>query len=194
MIARLTGIIQLLKPNECIMDVSGVGYHLHIPFSTFEMLKPDSKATLQVYTLHREDQFRLYGFHSEAEREFFAQILTVSGIGPAMGLSILSGISVDRFIEAVHSGNTDRLTKIPGIGKAKAEKIIFEMKRKVKKLGTPVETPTEGSLIRNDAIDALMALGFDEKKSVSVIEAVQNDMGDASLEIIIKEALKRFSA
>ena len=193
MIARLTGKIDMLKPTECIINVAGVGYHLYIPFTTYEALQDKSDITLQVYTLHREDQLKLYGFNSEAEREFFALLLNISGIGPSMGLSILSGISIDRFIEAVRNGNSERLVKIPGIGKSKAEKIIFEISRKLKKLESISSTHVEEYSVRNDAVEALMALGFDEKKSVSVVDSVQKEIPDASLEKTIKEALKLFS-
>lgn len=201
MIARLTGIIDELKPTEIILDVRGVGYFLQIPLSTFEEISGSEKVTLQVYTLHREDQFRLFGFHTEKEKELFSILLGISGIGPAMALSLLSGITVDGLIEAVQSENTTALVKIPGIGKSKAEKLIFEMKRKIKKLEkfslAAMDSPGGSepfTRIRGEAVEALCSLGFDEKKSTQIVDTIRKENPDASLELLIRESLKQFSA
>jgi Holliday junction DNA helicase RuvA len=190
MIARLTGILDALSPSECIVDVAGVGYRLYIPFTTYENLRNGEKCTLHVYTLHKEDQFKLYGFYSAGEREFFSILLNISGIGPSMALAILSGISIQRFAEAVESGRAELLMKIPGIGKSKAEKIIFEVKRKIKKLQAICSGSPEETSAGNDAIEALINLGFDDKKAAAVIDVTQKNFPGASLEKIIKEALK----
>jgi len=193
MIAKLTGLIEALNPSECIINVSGVGYHLYIPFTTYETLQNGTAVTLHVYTLHREEQFRLYGFESEAAREFFAILLNINGIGASMGLAILSGISIKDFIDSVENEKFERLVKIPGIGQSKAEKIIFETKRKIKKL-TAISSGTQfGNSQRNDAIEALVALGFDEKISTSAVDSVQREFTDIPIEKTIKEALKILS-
>ncbi|MCL2026406.1 MAG: Holliday junction branch migration protein RuvA [Leptospirales bacterium] len=194
MIAKLTGTVEILNPAECIIDISGVGYHLHIPFTTYEVLQNGVVATLHVYALHKEDQFKLYGFESAAAKEFFAILLNVSGIGASMGLAILSGISVEEFIDSIESDRFERLMKIPGIGKSKAEKIIFELKRKIKKLKAISSGTKFGNSQRNDAIEALMALGFDEKKSTSAVDSVRKEFAEISIEKTIKEALKILSA
>jgi len=194
MIAKLTGSVEILNPAECIIDVSGVGYHLYIPFTTYETLQNAAVATLHTYTLHKEDQFKLYGFESAAAREFFAILLNVNGIGASMGLAILSGISIEEFINSVENDRFERLMKIPGIGKSKAEKIIFELKRKIKKLKAISSGTQFGNSQRNDAIDALIALGFDEKKSTSAVDSVQKEFADISIEKTIKEALRILSA
>ncbi len=201
MIARLTGTIDELKPTEIILNAGGVGYLLQIPLSTFEEISALKKVTLQVYTLHREDQFRLFGFYTEKEKELFSILLGISGIGPAMALSLLSGITVNGLIEAVQSENTTTLVKIPGIGKSKAEKLIFEMKRKIKKLekfslATPDSSGGSEPLarIRGEAVEALCSLGFDEKKSTHIVDAIRKENPDASLEALIKESLKQFSS
>lgn len=193
MIAQLTGIVSLLNPSECIIDVAGVGYHLYIPFTTYENLKQGEKTQLFVYTLHKDDQFKLYGFHSSIDREFFAILLSISGIGSSVGLSILTGISIERFIEAVQSGRFEMLTNISGIGKSKAEKIIFESKKKIKKLQAISADNTDEKHYGNDAIEALIALGFEDKKAASAISAVAKEFPDASVEKKIKEALKILS-
>ena len=194
MIAKLTGKVELLSPSECIVDVAGVGYHLYIPFTTYENLQHGETTALHVFTQHKEDQFKLYGFYTAAEREFFAILLAISGVGPSMALAILAGISIKRFVEAVETDRAELLTKIPGIGKSKAEKIIFEAKKKVKKLqaitGEIVGEKTSG----NDALEALITLGFEDKKAAAALNAVQKEYPDASLEKKIKEALKILSA
>jgi Holliday junction DNA helicase RuvA len=194
MIIKLTGTIEILSPSECIIDVSGVGYHLYIPFTTYETLTNGVAATLYVYTLHKEDQFKLYGFESAASREFFALLLNINGIGASMGLAILSGISIEEFIDSVENGRFEKLLKIPGIGKAKAEKIAFEVKRKIKKLKTLSSGVHFGNSQRSDAIDALVSLGFDEKQSVLAVDSVQKEFADISIEKTIKEALKILSS
>lgn len=193
MIAQLTGITNVLNPSECIIDVSGVGYHLYIPFTTYENIRHGEKAVLYVYTLHKEDQFKLYGFHTLADREFFAVLLNISGVGSSMALSILSGISVERFVDAVQNDRSDMLTNISGIGKSKAEKIIFEAKKKVKKLRSISSENTEETYYGNDAIEALIALGFEDKKAAAAIKAVQSEFPEATVEKRIKEALKILS-
>ena len=194
MIAKLTGLVEILNPTECVIDVSGVGYHLYIPFTTYETLENGVTATLHVYTLHKEDQFKLYGFESAAAREFFAILLNVNGIGASMGLAILSGMPIKDFIDSVENDRFERLMKIPGIGRSKAEKIIFELKRKIKKLKAISLGDRFGNSQRSDAIDALVALGFDEKKAASTVDSLQKEFTDISIEKTIKEALRILSA
>ncbi len=190
MIGKLRGSVEVIDPTEIIMDVHGVGYELTIPFKTFEQIQGHEEVSLYVHTLHREDQFRLFGFASRNEREVFRILLNISGIGPAMAILLMSGISTERLIESVKTGNTAILTKIPGIGKSKAEKLIFELSRKIKKLEligggeSPQGTP------QSDAVEALMSLGFDEKRSTSCVDEILKQGNDLSLEELIKEALK----
>ncbi len=195
MIARLTGRIAELKPTEAILDVNGVGYHVIIPFTTYERIMDADKATLQIFTLHREDQFRLYGFFTEEEKKIFALLLEVSGIGPSVALSILSGIAIPDLLESVKTQNTALLVKIPGIGQSKAEKLVFELNRKSKKLDAlNIARPGAGRSVRNDVIEALLSLGFDEKKSASVIDEIMKENPDLPLEAAVKQSLKRLSS
>ncbi len=200
MIARLNGTIDELRPTEIILDVKGVGYFLQIPLSTFEEIAGRKEVVLQVYTLHKEDQLKLFGFHTERERELFSILLGISGIGPSMALSLLSGITVDGLIDAVQREDTSQLVKIPGIGKSKAEKLIFEMHRKLKKLEKFATTDANGDAvspaahIRGESVEALISLGFDEGKSSKLVDTIRKENPDASLEHVIKEALKRFSS
>lgn len=194
MISKIKGKIDQLKPTEVVLDVHGVGYGLSIPLTTYEKIQSGGEAALFVHTHHREDQLKLFGFYTEDERDLFAILLNISGIGPAMALSILSGISIGRLVEAVQTENAALLTKIPGIGKAKAEKLIFDLKRKIKKLAQYAGEPGETRTHKNDAVEALVTLGFDDAKSSRIVDEIIKDNPSASIEAIIKDALKLLSA
>jgi len=193
MIAKLTGTIDSIKPSECIVDVHGVGYLVHIPLSTFEKISGEKKVSLCIFTLHREDTFRLYGFHSSRERELFALLLDISGIGPSMALSILSWLSVERFVQAVSREDTSALVAVPGIGKAKAEKLLFEMKRKMKRLEELASPGDIEVTPGHDALEALLSLGFEEKRALSAVDSILKNDPSLALEKIIKEALRVLS-
>ena len=193
MIAKLTGTIDGIKPSECIIDVQGVGYLVHIPLSTFEKISGEKKVSLHIFTLHKEDTFRLYGFHSSQERELFALLLNISGIGPSMALSVLSWLSVERFVQAVAREDTSALVSVPGIGKAKAEKLFFEMKRKMKRLEELASPGDHRVPPGHDALEALISLGFDEKKALPAVDSILKTDPAMPLEKIIKEALRILS-
>lgn len=194
MISKIKGKIDELKPTEVVLDVQGVGYGLTIPLSTYEKIQSAVETSLYVYTHHREDQFKLFGFFSEEERSLFIMLLNISGIGPSMAISILSGISIHLLVEAVQSENPGLLTKIPGIGKTKAEKLVFELKHKLKKLRSFSGEAGEPNTFKNDAIEALVTLGFDDAKSSRAVDEIMKNNPAASIENIIKDALKLLSA
>jgi len=194
MISKIKGKIDELKPTEVVLDVQGVGYGLCIPLSTYEKIQSADEACLYVYTHHREDQLKLFGFFTEEERSLFLMLLNISGIGPAMAISILSGISIHLLVEAVQSENPGLLTKIPGIGKTKAEKLVFELKRKLKKLQSFTGEAVEPNTCKNDAVEALVTLGFDDAKSARAVDEIVKNNPAASVEAIIKDALKLLSA
>lgn len=194
MIAKLKGKIDELKPTELILDVNGVGYKLSIPFSTYEKIQGVEEISLFVYTLHKEDQFRLFGFNSEQEKHIFSTLLNISGIGPSMALSILSGISIDMLIEAVSTENISLLVKVPGIGKTKAEKLVFELKRKLKNIENLSDKKAMAPSIKNDAVDALASLGFDEFKSMKIADEILRENPEISLEVLIKKSLQTLSS
>ena len=194
MIAKLKGIIDELKPTDLILDVNGVGYHLSIPISTYEKIQDKNEIHIYVYTLHKEDQLKLFGFSTEPEKELFSILINISGVGPSIALSILSGISISQLIESVKNNNSAQLIKIPGIGKSKAEKLIFELGRRANKLENFMKETQDVPSIRNDAVDALVSLGFDESKSYKAIEHIYKENPNYSIEQIIKEALKYISS
>ncbi|MBN1500092.1 MAG: Holliday junction branch migration protein RuvA [Spirochaetes bacterium] len=193
MIASINGKIQRLRPTELILETNGVGYGLSIPFSTYTELKDMDHCLIQVFTYVREDQIKLFGFFTDEEKKFFEILLKISGIGPSMALAILSGMSVQNLIHAIASDNYSALTAIPGIGKAKAEKLMFELKRKLKNfpmLSGPVNTE---SGISSDAVEALISLGFDESKAASAVNTLVSTKTGIDIEELVKEALRVLS-
>jgi Holliday junction DNA helicase RuvA len=193
MIAKLTGKIDTLKPTEMILDVSGVGYHVFFPLNIYEKLLKEKQVSLFIYTLHKEDQFKLFGFLNESDKDIFSILLNISGIGPSIAMSILSSISVSMLVDSVRNQNTGLLVKIPGIGKSKAEKLVFELKHKLKKLESYSQSPGEVSF-SNEAVEALVSLGFDEFKALKVVEEILKNEPDASVENIIKSCLGKLSS
>ncbi len=193
MIGKLRGRVDDLKPTGLIVDAGGVGYSVSIPFSTYEAISGNAEVSLYIYTIHKEDQFKLYGFHEERGRELFSLLLGVSGVGPSMALALLSKMSPEELADVVKNDDSSHLMKVPGIGKSKAEKLIFELKRKLKKLAelAPGAESSIGRSSSSDAVEALMSLGFDEKKSTSIVNEIRSEAPESSLEDIIKGALRR---
>ncbi len=190
MISRLTGRIDELKPTSLILDINGVGYGLTIPVSTFDRIQNLTETTLHVYTLHKEDQFKLFGFATMKEKSLFNILLGVNGIGPSMAISIISSITAERITEAVKSENSALLLKVPGVGKSKAEKLVFELKRKISLLEEIAGPAEEDFSPSRDAVDALVALGFDESKAKKCVNDIVKEKKDSGVEEIIKESLK----
>lgn len=194
MIAYLKGKPIELKPTEVIIDVGGVGYHVHIPVSTYEKIKNSSEIALHIHTYLREDSLRLFGFATGEEKSVFLEFLSIAGIGPAIALALLSGLSLPAIVAAVREQNVAKLLKIPGIGKSKAEKILFELKRKINKLEKIVNGVSEEANIRNDAIEALVSLGFDDKRASQIINSLIAKDPSIGLQELVRNALKVFSS
>jgi Holliday junction DNA helicase RuvA len=193
MISKLKGTIDELRPTEVVLDVNGVGYDCSIPLSTYEKLLDFKEITLHIHTYHREDQLRLFGFYTPLEKDLFRILIAISGIGPSMALSILSGVSSSKLLEAVRGGNTGLLKTIPGIGNAKAEKLIFELKRRVKRLEQLSGGVTHRLSERSEAVEALMSLGFDEARCSRAVDEILQDAPEMGLESLIKKSLQRLS-
>ncbi len=196
MITYLHGSLVKRSPTEIIVDVGGVGYAVHISLSTYEQL-PEINSEIHILTFYhvREDAQLLYGFMSESEREMFKLLIGVSGIGPRMAQTILSGIRPDELIKTISLGAISTLTSIPGVGKKTAERLVVELKDKVIKLeGTEkiFDLPTSSSSIRNEALTALVSLGFTREKAEQSLRSVLNEMDGKtiSVEELIKRALQ----
>lgn len=131
MIGYLKGKIISAKPTQIILEVNGVGYLVNISISTFEKISDQNEISLFIHTHVREDALSLYGFYTEAEKEMFELLISISGIGPKVALSILSGISVDELQNAIQTENVSRLVSVPGVGRKTAERVVLELKSKV---------------------------------------------------------------
>ena len=146
MIAHLRGRLLSKTPNQAIVDCAGVGYDVTIRVATFSALPAEgTEATLHIHTHVREDQIALFGFSETQEKRLFEKLLTISGIGPKLAITVLSGIAADRLITAIRSGDHATLTRIPGIGKKTAERVVLELKDKLDDLAVTIPTTNAGS-------------------------------------------------
>lgn len=196
MIGLLTGIVAHKGPDSVILDVSGVGYRVQIPFSTyFELPDEGGRTTLHIHTHVKEDAINLYGFRSAGEKSFFQLLLTVSGIGPKLARDILSNSQVNDLASALTRGDIARLSAIPGIGKKTAERLILELKDKVTKLGIDLQ-PRPGAAaatpagLRDDVASALVNLGYKEAQVNKVLNELDAP-ADSTMENILRLALKQ---
>ena len=189
MIGRLTGTLLEKQPPMIALDVQGVGYELDVPMSTLYQL-PASGSTITLYThlVVRDDAHLLYGFATDEERQLFRQLLRVSGVGARTALAVLSGLSVSELHQAIASQETGRITKIPGIGKKTAERLMLELRDKLSTHagGLTGAEPTQ----RDDALRALLALGYKDKEAGAALAKVAPEL---SLSESIRSALQLLS-
>jgi Holliday junction DNA helicase RuvA len=194
MIGRLKGTLVSKQPPWLTLDVHGVGYELEAPMSTFYELPPlGGEVVLCTHYAAKEDSVALYGFHREAARLLFRALLKVSGIGAKTALSILSGVSVDEFSRLVQTSDIAALTRVPGIGKKTAERIVVELRDRVDGLGGGIGAGLGGSAAvpkdpATEAIVALQALGYKPQEAARLVRQVAASSDDA--EAIIRKALK----
>lgn len=194
MISFLKGTILSCKPTRVVLDVQGVGYEINIPLSTYEKISTARSTELFIHMVVRENAILLYGFNSEEEQQIFSLLLTISGIGPSIAISILSSMTPQQILSAVKNDQITAFTSIPGIGQSKSEKIIFELKRKLKKLDTILSRESTTTPYMKDAIEALVSLGFDEKQASSTVSSVIAQHSDINnIETIIRLSLKQLS-
>jgi Holliday junction DNA helicase RuvA len=193
MIGFLRGRIISKKPTEVLIDVAGVGYLVNISLNTYEQLGDNgSEAELFTHLHVKENEFSLYGFPDETEKNIFLMLIGVSGIGPKLAISVLSGIRAADLISAIENGDAARLKSVQGIGKKTAERLILELKDKLGGIVTESASEIGGAYaIKKDAVAALVSLGFNIKKAETFVNQIMNENPDAKLEEVIKEALKR---
>jgi Holliday junction DNA helicase RuvA len=188
-IGRLTGKLLEKNPPQIVLDVQGVGYELDVPMSTFYNLPGSGESTtLLTHFTVREDGHYLYGFLSEAERFAFRQLLKISGVGARTALSVLSGMSVGDLAAAVARQEAGRLTKIPGIGKKTAERLLLELKGKLAE-ATSVPLPIADDSSQ-DILNALLALGYNEREAAGAMKQLPDGVGTSDG---IRQALKLLS-
>ncbi len=187
MIGRIAGVLLQRRPPQVLIDAHGVGYEIDVPMSTLYDLPPDGQpVVLLTHQVIREDAHLLYGFLTEAERDAFRQLLRVNGVGPRIALAVLSGMSVGDLVQTVALQEPGRLTRIPGIGKRTAERVLLDLK------GRLVDSLPAGSVATagetgTDVLHALLALGYSDKEAGAAIRALPAGIGVSDG---IKHALK----
>lgn len=198
MIARLTGILAESSYSLCIIDVQGVGYEVAIPLSTFDKLpQPGCEISLHIFTQVREDAISLFGFASVEEKALFKQLLNVSGIGGKLALSVLSAMPVSSFASAVANGDVKALSRISGIGKRTAERMIVELKDKLSPLGMGESSPAaiQASAAVNDASLALEQLGFKRDAIDKTIQTLLTELppDEHTVDNLLRKAIIRLN-
>ena len=195
MIAFLRGRVLEKNPNRVIVDVAGVGYDVAVPLSTFYTAgEPGADIALRVHTHVREDQIALFGFATPVELSMFERLIGVSGIGPKLALSVLSGIEARELAIAIQRSDLGRLTRIPGIGKKTAERIIVELRDRLPKT-TEAEAAAvpPGDRIRDDLVSALSNLGYHRQAIDKVLDKLAPELASSRFEGLLRSALKELS-
>jgi Holliday junction DNA helicase RuvA len=202
LIAHITGKLIQKQPNSVIVDVGGVGYELTVPLSTFyDLGEPGAEVSLRAYTYVREDALQLFGFRTEREKRLFLLMIGVSGIGPKLAVTALSGMSAEELIHAIRTENLAKLVGVPGIGKKTAERMLVELKDKVAQLASPEMEEhlragaiiSVGEAMRDDLISALINLGYQKGAAEKAVTAVMNENPDANFETALKQSLRKLA-
>ncbi len=195
MIGLLRGKLLIKQPPDLLLDVNGVGYEVQASMTTFyELPELHQDVTLYTHFVVREDAQLLYGFSSQTERELFRHLLKVNGVGPKMALAIVSGMSPVEFNQVIHAADIARLSRIPGVGKKTAERLVIELRDRLPKAeatsntGVAVSTPLPSVSVSDEAINALLALGYKPAQASQMIAAYENQ--DLSVEDMIRQALR----
>ncbi|HXD33498.1 MAG TPA: Holliday junction branch migration protein RuvA [Pyrinomonadaceae bacterium] len=204
MIAYLTGTLLAKQVTSVIVDVGGVGYEVSIPISTFyELEEPGSRVQLRIYTHVREDTLQLFGFKTARERELFTRLISVSGIGPKLGITLLSGMSAEEMIAAIRNNDLARLTLIPGVGRKTAERLVVELRDKIGTLAPsgveetgveaqPSRVVTEDA-VHQDALSALVNLGYQRSAAEKSITFALSEGGEITVESLLRRSLRRLA-
>jgi len=173
MIAHLRGLLLAKSPNRIVVECAGVGYEVAISVTTFSALPGEgAQVALHIYTNVREDQIALFGFAETEEKRLFEKLLTISGIGPKLAITVLSGISAERLVTAIRGGDHATLTRVPGIGKKTAERVVLELKDKLEDMAMPAAgAVAHYGAAGDDAISALVNLGYQRPVAQKAVEA-----------------------
>lgn len=196
MIAHLQGRLFEKQPNRIVLDVNGVGYDVFVPLSTFYGLGDSgSEVRLRIHTHVREDALLLYGFATRLEQDLFERLIAISGIGPKVALSILSGIEPPELVRAIQTSDLARLTAIPGVGKKTAERVVLELKDRLPRTAeaAPVgdEMPTTSA--RDDLLSALINLGYHRPLAEKVVDASLKRAPGSDFEQLLRQALREIA-
>jgi len=193
MIAHLRGILLEKHPNQAVVEAGGVGYDVAIPVSTFSALpEPGAEVRLKIHTHVREDSLSLYGFLSDEEKLLFERLITVSGIGPRLAITVLSGLPVAELFAAIRAGAVERLTRIPGVGRKTAERIVLELREKLPPPAAGGETVPAGALgaVEQDVLSALINLGCTAAAAEAAVRKARAAVGAAEFEPLFRRALE----
>ena len=201
MISRLRGKLLELHESTAVIDVGGVGYEAEITTTAAAALAaasdgPGGEVELFTHLASREDSQSLYGFATGAERDLFRTLIRISGVGPKLGITLLSGVSPEQFSAAIEAGDIAMLTRVPGIGKKTATRLAMELRDKVEALGiVGASVPMPGGEAAKDAVQALTSLGYRDRDAAEVVKRVMADAGsDADAEHLVRQALRRMAA
>jgi holliday junction DNA helicase RuvA len=197
-IAHLRGRISEKQPNRIVVDVNGVGYDVFVPLSTFYGLgEPGTDIALRIHTHVREDLFVLYGFATPLEQEIFERLIGISGIGPKLALSVLSGIESAELIHAIERSDVARLTAIPGVGKKTSERIVLELKDRLPRAHVGAAASGGGApespVLKDDVLSALVNLGYHRPLAEKAVDAAIAAVPDGGFERMLKQALRELA-
>ena len=198
MIAFLRGRVLEKHPSRVIVDVGGVGYDVAVPLSTFYAIGEDgAEVSLRVHTHVREDQLALFGFATALEQTVFERLIAISGIGPKLALAVLSGIEPNEFVVALQRGDTVRLTRIPGVGKKTAERIVLELRDRLPKamaaMATGAAPLPAADELRDDLTSTLINLGYQRQAIDKTLERLLRERANADFQDTLRAALKELS-
>jgi Holliday junction DNA helicase RuvA len=194
MIAHLHGKLLAKHPNQAIVETSGVGYDVTISVPTFSDLPAvGSDVALHIHTHVREDLIALYGFLRPSEKLLFERLITVSGIGPKMAITILSGMAADEMVGAIRSNDLARLTRIPGIGRKTAERMVLELRDKLPEAGSATPAAPSLNATEEDVLSALLNLGYQRPAAEKALAAAANDGDAKSFDQLFRFVLSRLS-
>jgi holliday junction DNA helicase RuvA len=195
MIGSLRGVLTSKSPQHLLVDVAGVGYRVVVPLSTFYRVGDEgATVALLIHTHVREDALQLFGFLTADERLLFERLISVAGVGPRLAVGILSGIEPPDLVEALRTGDLARLTRVPGIGKKTAERLVVELREAMQHVATPgaVVSPTDSR--RDDLLAALLHLGYSRAEAGRAAERAARDHPSASLEDLLRLSLRMLSS
>jgi holliday junction DNA helicase RuvA len=199
LIAQLRGRVLRKEPQEVVVDVGGVGYRVTIPLSTFYRLgDPGADATLLTYTHVREDALALFGFLTAGEQTLFEKLIGVAGVGPKLAINILSGIEAPELVSALRTSDLARLTRIPGVGRKTAERLVLELKDKMPAVLAEAEAeaaapPSVPGSSKDDLVSALVHLGYSRPEAERGVERALREDGDGRFEDLLRRTLRILS-
>ena len=196
MIGRLRGKIVRATPERLLVDVGGVGYELAISLFTYSEVEArgaTSEIELHVHTHVREDQLALFGFATEGEKELFSKLITVSGIGPKLAQTILSGLPAPDLLQAIAAGDVARLTRIPGVGKKTAERMVVELRDKLQALAKEAQPAKAAAASDDDLVAALVNLGYKPAQAEKAVGEARKESPGATFHELLPQALRRLS-